>query len=95
MLFYFRIGSYRDFDLSLISYDCQSVLLRTTALRDGPAVSAQCGTQAGGSTVRSDLAVVSELRSRQLARCVKVGNRGRQPLWRGVRGQHARPLSAR
>ena len=43
MLFIFRTVSYTEFDLSLISYDCQSVLLPSTALREGPAVSAQCG----------------------------------------------------
>jgi len=33
---------------------------------------ARCGTQAGGSTVRSAVAVDSEMRSRPFARCVMV-----------------------
>jgi len=57
--------------------------------------SAPCGTQEGGSKVRSAVAVVSELRSGQLELWEKVGSHGHQRLWSGVSGQQGRALSAR
>ena len=98
VLFYFRIGWYREFDFHIIyrmivSQSCSVALHWVKARLEVCSASALTGTQAGGSTVRSAVAVVSELRGRQLARWVKVGSHGRQSLWSGVSGQHGRDLS--
>ena len=79
MLFYFRIGWYREFDLHIVyrmiaSQSCFVVLHCVKARLEMCSVSARSGTQAGDSTVRSAVAVVSELRGGQLSRWVKVGS---------------------
>ena len=109
MLFYFRMGWYREFDLyivyrMIVSQSCSVPLHCVKARLEMCSASTQFGTQAGGSTVRSAVAtdylavavaVVSELRSGLHARWVKICSRGRQPLWSGVSGWQGRLLSAR
>jgi hypothetical protein len=79
----------------IVSQSCSIALHCVKARLEVCSASARSGTQAGGSTVQLAVAVVSELRGRQLARWVKVGSHGRQSVWSGVSGQHGRDLSAR
>jgi hypothetical protein len=85
----------------IVSQSCSVAFHCVNARLEVCSASAPCGTQEhrlsqeGGSKVQSAVAVVSELRSGQLALWEKVGSHGHQRLWSGVSGQHGRALSAR